>query len=92
MEKVRLTITGLTADVTTGLSRKEISEKYGLAPTQIKKAMDMAGLKGIRAKVDKFELVDDTIIPMPTQVMEQEETGYRSFAGDSEYPTPTHEM
>ena len=59
MEKVRLTISGLTADVEMGLSRKEISAKYGLAPTQLKKAMDRAGLKGVRAKVDKFELIDD---------------------------------
>jgi len=66
MERVKLTITGLTNDVTVaGLSRKEIATKYGISQGQIKKAMDRAGLKNIRVKMDKFELIDDTI---PTAV------------------------
>lgn len=61
MERVKLTISGLRSDITEGLSRKEISIKYGISPGQIKKALDRAGLKGVRAKMDKFELIDDTV-------------------------------
>ena len=51
MERVKLTITGLTNDVTVaGLSRKEIAAKYGISQGQIKKAMDRAGLKNIVLK------------------------------------------
>lgn len=59
MERIKLTVKGLTKDVDDGLTRKEIAAKYGLAQTQISKAMDMAGLKGVRAKSVKFELIDD---------------------------------
>lgn len=59
MERIKLTVKGLTKDVEDGLTRKEIAAKYGLAQTQISKAMDMAGLKGVRAKSVKFELIDD---------------------------------
>jgi len=60
MAKVQLTISGLTADIDSGLTRKEISVKYGLPVTQIAKAITMAGLKGKRANAPKFELIDDT--------------------------------
>lgn len=36
-----------------GLSREEMAEKYGLPKTQMNKAIDQAGLKGVRTrKVD----------------------------------------
>lgn len=57
--KVQLSKKGLTQDVENGLTRKEIAEKYGLVQGQLNKAMQMAGLKGVRAKTVKFEFVED---------------------------------
>jgi hypothetical protein len=61
METVKLTVSGLKADVENGLTRAEIAEKYNLPVVQIKKAMDMAGLKNAKPKSKPmFELVFDT--------------------------------
>lgn len=57
--KVQLSKKGLTQDIENGLTRKEIAEKYGLVQGQLNKAMQMAGLKGVRAKTVKFEFVED---------------------------------
>lgn len=59
MQIVKLTKSGLRKDIEMGLKRAEIAEKYGLAITQINAAIEQAGLKGMRAKTIKFELVDD---------------------------------
>jgi len=59
MERVKLSKTGLAKDVENGLTRKEIATKYGLANTQISKAMSLAGLKGVKAKTVKFEFVEE---------------------------------
>lgn len=65
MNKVKLTISGLTTDIESGLTRKEMSEKYGLPSTQLSQAIKKAGLQGRRAKSVKFELIDDTIDTLP---------------------------
>lgn len=62
MEQVKLTISGLRADVENGLTRVEMATKYNLPVVQIKKAMDQAGLKNAKPKAKPgFILVDDTI-------------------------------
>lgn len=62
MEKVKLTVNGLKSDIESGLTRKELSNKYGISNSQIAKAINKAGLKGKRATADKFELIDDSNI------------------------------
>ena len=62
MEKVKLTVNGLKSDIESGLTRKELSNKYGISNSQIAKAITKAGLKGKRATADKFELIDDSNI------------------------------
>lgn len=59
MEKVKLSKKGLAQDIENGLTRKEIADKYGLVQGQIKKAIEMAGLKGVKAKTVKFEFIED---------------------------------
>ena len=72
MEQVKLTISGLRADVENGLTRVEMATKYNLPVVQIKKAMDQAGLKNAKPKAKPgFILVDDTateIVEETTQV------------------------
>ena len=46
MNKVKLTISGLTTDIESGLTRKEMCEKYGLPSTQLSQAIKKAGLQG----------------------------------------------
>lgn len=70
IEKIKLTRSGLTADVNSGMRRQEMAEKYGLPVGQIKKACDMAGLKNIKPKSDKFIFEDDTIQPTSYEVRE----------------------
>ena len=65
MSKVKLTVSGLTSDIESGLTRKEMSEKYGLPSTQLAKAIQKSGLQGRRAKSVKFELIDDTVEALP---------------------------
>lgn len=62
MEKVKLTVNGLKSDIESGLTRKELSNKYGISNSQIAKAINKAGLKGKRATADKFVLIDDSNI------------------------------
>ena len=56
---VTLTISGLKQDLSNGLTRPQLSEKYNLPVTQINRAMKQAGLSGKRAVAKKFELIDD---------------------------------
>ena len=71
MEQVKLTISGLRADVENGLTRVEMATKYNLPVVQIKKAMDQAGLKNAKPKAKPgFILVDDTA----TEIVEEIET------------------
>lgn len=65
MNKVKLTVSGLTSDIESGLTRKEMCEKYGLPSTQLSQAIKKSGLQGRRAKSVKFELIDDTIDTLP---------------------------
>ena len=62
MEKVKLTVNGLKSDIESGLTRKELSNKYGISNSQIAKAINKAGLNGKRATADKFELIVDSNI------------------------------
>ena len=56
---VTLTISGLKQDLSNGLTRPQLSEKYNLPITQVAKAIKQAGLSGKRAIAKKFELIDD---------------------------------
>lgn len=40
MEKVKLTVNGLKSDIESGLTRKELSNKYGISSSQIAKAIN----------------------------------------------------
>ena len=62
MNRVKLTVSGLTSDIESGLTRKAMSDKYGLPSTQLSQAIKKAGLQGKRAKSVKFELIDDTSV------------------------------
>lgn len=57
--KVSLSESGLKADLDLGLSRKAMAEKYNLPVVQIKKALEQAGFKNLKAKKQYFELVKD---------------------------------
>lgn len=59
-EIVKMTKSGVMADINNGLTRKAMSEKYGISPQQISKALKQVGLKGVKPKTVKFEIVDDT--------------------------------
>jgi len=59
MERIKLSKKGLAQDVEMGLTRKEIANKYGLVQGQLTKAMNLAGLKGVKAKTVKFEFVEE---------------------------------
>jgi predicted transcriptional regulator len=70
-EKPKINKSALRADIEDrGLTRVELSSKYGLPVTQINKLVTQAGFKGKRAKTVRFELIDD----------EEEETS--NFVGD----------
>jgi hypothetical protein len=70
MEQVKLTISGLRADVENGLTRVEMATKYNLPVVQIKKAMDQAGLKNAKPKAKPgFILVDDTATEIVEEVL-----------------------
>ena len=58
---VTITKSSLLADIATGVTRKQMSTKYGLSLPQINKIIKMAGLEGTRANVKQFEFVDDTV-------------------------------
>ena len=58
---VTITKSSLLADIATGVTRKQMSAKYGLSLPQINKIIKMAGLEGTRANVKQFEFVDDTV-------------------------------
>ena len=60
-EVVKMTKSGVLEDINNGLTRKEMAEKYNLSPQQISKALNKVGLKGVKAKSIKFEIIDDTI-------------------------------
>ena len=59
-EIVKMTKSGVMADINNGLTRKAMSEKYGISPQQISKALKQVGLKGVKPKTVKLEIVDDT--------------------------------
>ena len=61
-EIVKMTKSGVMIDINNGLTRKAMSEKYGISPQQISKALKQVGLKGVKPKTVKFEIVDDTMV------------------------------
>lgn len=75
-ERVKLTKTQVLSDIESGMSRKEIAEKYGLPATQMNKAISLMGLSGIRAKKVLFEIVEDevenAVIPETREYNEEE--------------------
>lgn len=60
-ETVRITRTSITADVKANMTRKEMSEKYGVSVQTIAKVLADAGMKGIRVKTPAYIFIDDTI-------------------------------
>jgi hypothetical protein len=60
-KKVKLTVSGVLADLDAGLNRIAIREKYGLSATDTKRLFQHEKLKGARVKTaPAFELEDDT--------------------------------
>lgn len=54
--KVKLTVSGLRADIEAGYTRPQLANKYGIVIGQMTKAIAQAGLKGVKAKHITFEL------------------------------------
>lgn len=54
--KVKLTVSGLRADIEAGYTRPQLAQKYGIVVGQMTKAIAQAGLKGVKAKHITFEL------------------------------------
>ena len=63
-ETVRITRTSITSDVNANMTRKELSEKYGVSVQTIAKVLADAGMKGVRVKTPAYIFIDDTI-PTP---------------------------
>lgn len=63
-ETVRITRTSITSDVNANMTRKEMSEKYGVSVQTIAKVLADAGMKGVRVKTPAYIFIDDTI-PTP---------------------------
>lgn len=60
IKRVVLTRKELTEDITVrGLTRPEMSKKYGIPVGQINKALDQIGLKGKKPPKVSFTIVDD---------------------------------
>lgn len=73
---VRLTTSGLKRDIEAGMTRKDLSSKYGISVGQINKALKAAGLSNMRASIVKFALVDEEpeqIDTVPSSIVETEE-------------------
>lgn len=65
-EKVKLTVSGVLADLSNGLDRVAIRQKYSLSATDVKRLFEHDKLKGARVKkAPAFELEDDTIDAAP---------------------------
>lgn len=60
-ETVRITRTSITADVKANMTRKEMSEKYGVSVQTVAKVLAEAGMKGVRVKTPAYIFIDDTI-------------------------------
>jgi len=60
-ETVRITRTSITSDVNANMTRKEMSEKYGVSVQTIAKVLADAGMKGVRVKTPAYIFIDDTI-------------------------------
>jgi hypothetical protein len=70
-EAVKITRTSITADVEANMTRKEMSDKYGISVQRVAKVLAKAGMKGVRVKNPGFIFIDDTIPETPevTRVM-----------------------
>ena len=80
-ETVRITRTSITADVKTNMTRKEMSEKYGVSVQTIAKVLADAGMKGVRVKTPAYIFIDDSINDTPT-APPPANTGYEpNYAG-----------
>lgn len=65
-EKVKLTVSGVLADLSNGLDRVAIRQKYSLSATDVKRLFEHEKLKGARVKkAPAFELEDDTTDAAP---------------------------
>lgn len=59
-EKIKLTVSGILADLNNGLDRKAIRTKYGLSATDVSRLFQHEKLKGARVRTaPAFELEDD---------------------------------
>lgn len=59
MERIKIVKSQIKSEIENGMTRKELSEKYGLSVGQINKALKQLNLDSMRAKVVKFELEND---------------------------------
>lgn len=60
-QKVKLTVSMILADLSNGIDRKGIKEKYNLSTTDVARLFQHEKLKGARVRVaPSFELEDDT--------------------------------
>jgi hypothetical protein len=64
-EVVKITRTGITADVTANMTRKEMAEKYGISVQRVAKVLAQAGMKGVRVQNPGFIFIDDTLPETP---------------------------
>lgn len=62
MERIKIVKSQIKSEIENGMTRKELSEKYGLSVGQINKALKQLNLDSMRAKIVKFELEDDDIM------------------------------
>lgn len=61
-QKVQISVSAVQADLSRGMTRKEIAQKYGLKGKAIKQLFERPALKGLRTKKTletEFEIIDD---------------------------------
>ncbi len=81
-EKVRLTKSAVKSDIESGCTRKALADKYGLPVTQMNAAIEIMGLKGLRAKKVLFEIVEETQEMQEPAIEEPVEIGVEGLVRD----------
>ena len=80
-EMIKITKSGLEADVKANMTRKEMSAKYGISVNNVAKVLARAGMKGVRSNVQSFEYIDDTVEVAQFDVL----TEYDPETGEVQY-------
>lgn len=89
VEKVKLTVSQILADLDAGLDRKQIRAKYNLNAQGIKQLFQHEKLKGRKVKAPaNFDLVDDTPAPTATKTAapKQAQTSNAAVTDDTAKP------